>query len=734
VVLGFNNFSGEPELEWLGTALAEMLSNELWAGGELRPVPGESVSRMRRDLELAAIETLSPETLEKVRDMVGARFLVLGSYTGGGEEAAIHLTLQLQQTTGRGLKTRKVEAPDLFTLATKAGGVLREMLELGALSAGAEEAVRASMGANEETARLYVEGLVHLRSFDALAARDALEQAVKSDAGFALAHAALSDVYQLMGYESEAVASARRASELSADLTREQQLWIEARYHEAAGSWGEAIKTWQALWEFWPDDLEYGLRLARAQTTAGRGQEAMKTLQALRELPLPAGDDPRIDLEAAGTAGSMLAWRQKVDAATEARRKGMERNARSLVAEAELLRGEALYQINEMFEAEKSLGKAQLLFRASKDEVKGAKVSAAIANLRQTQGRSAEARQLFEGALEIQKKVGNRKGQADVENNLAFLIQDAGDFATAEAGARRAVEIAQEIGARHDEALYVDTLTWILLGQSKLEKAESSAQEVQRLYGEIGSVTGMAWAHFYLGQVAFARGELEAAQEDHEKALGLAERAEDGYVAGFVLDGLAGLALTRDELAAAEAYAADDRVVASEVLAWVHLAQDDLSGAQANARLVSSFHSSQGNLVSQAGAEISLAAALHAKGDRVLAREILDRWYDTIAQKPTLRLRAKLLMIHLEAPKVGLDQALAQVEKVRLEASDLALKALEFEALLVAGKLELAAGRTRDGRQHLTQLAQDAESIGYRLLARQARAQESLPTRKEIKR
>ena len=52
-VLGFQNLSNQPSAEWLSTALTEMLSTELAAGGRLRTVPGELVSRVKLEMALA---------------------------------------------------------------------------------------------------------------------------------------------------------------------------------------------------------------------------------------------------------------------------------------------------------------------------------------------------------------------------------------------------------------------------------------------------------------------------------------------------------------------------------------------------------------------------------------------------------------------------------------------------------------------------------------------------------
>jgi TolB-like protein len=41
-VLGFKNLSGQPDVAWLSTALAEMLTTELAAGEHLRTIPAKT--------------------------------------------------------------------------------------------------------------------------------------------------------------------------------------------------------------------------------------------------------------------------------------------------------------------------------------------------------------------------------------------------------------------------------------------------------------------------------------------------------------------------------------------------------------------------------------------------------------------------------------------------------------------------------------------------------------------
>ncbi|HYX25183.1 MAG TPA: serine/threonine-protein kinase, partial [Thermoanaerobaculia bacterium] len=90
-VLGFKDLSGQPGTAWLSSALSEMLSSELGAGGGLRVVAGENVARAKVELGLGAADSLAGDTLGRVRTLLGSDAVVLGSYvalggdgTGGG--------------------------------------------------------------------------------------------------------------------------------------------------------------------------------------------------------------------------------------------------------------------------------------------------------------------------------------------------------------------------------------------------------------------------------------------------------------------------------------------------------------------------------------------------------------------------------------------------------------------------------------------------------------------------
>ena len=100
-VLGFRNLSGRPDAGWISTALAELVGRELSSASEvLRLVPAEEVFRAQRALNLAAQDSLPRESLEKLRDSAGARWVVLGSYlcVGPGSSSPLRVAVRVQDT------------------------------------------------------------------------------------------------------------------------------------------------------------------------------------------------------------------------------------------------------------------------------------------------------------------------------------------------------------------------------------------------------------------------------------------------------------------------------------------------------------------------------------------------------------------------------------------------------------------------------------------------------------
>jgi eukaryotic-like serine/threonine-protein kinase len=302
-VLGFKNLSGRPEAAWLSIALAEMLGTELGTAGAdgkaaFRVVSGESVARLEPELRLAEADSLAPETLYRIRRSLGADLVVVGSFVELGEKAGGQVRVDLRlQDTGEGHTLASVAETgteaELFQMVARAGEKLRGALGLGTAPAETLSDRRASLPSNAAATRLYAEGLASMRGADFSTARARLEQAIAADPRFPLAHSALAEVWLDLGDQSKAREEAKLAFDWSSGLSREERLLVEGRYREAGGEWDRAVEVYLALWEFFPDQPDYGMRLARAERRAGRLHGALGTLQAVRRLPLTAAEEAR---------------------------------------------------------------------------------------------------------------------------------------------------------------------------------------------------------------------------------------------------------------------------------------------------------------------------------------------------------------------------------------------------------------------------------------------------------
>lgn len=549
-VLGFQNLSRTPGTEWLSTGIAEMLATELGAGGGLRIVPGENVARARVELGLSDANSLAADTLSRVRTLLGSDAVVLGSFAILESPAGrkIRLDVRLQDTLGGETTTVAETGPEaeLFDLVARAGQRLREKM-----GAEGEARVQVARASSTDAARLYSEGINRLRLFEPAAARELLEQAVAADPRNALAHSGLASALSTLGYDGRAREEAKAAFELSANLPAEDRLLIEGRYRETTQDWPRAVQIYWDLWSMFPDDLDHGLRLAAAQTAAGQIEEALATTDALRTLPPPASEDPRIDLAEAMAAGARADFQRQQSASARAAGKASGQKATLMVAQARLLECRALRNLGRAEPALAACAEGQRLYRAKGDRAGVAEALTHAANVRFDRGELAEASRLYEEALATYRAIGNRGAEAGALNNIAVVLRSQGDLDRASQLYEEVLAVSREIGSRAGEAYALNNLAGVLLRRGRLDEAGKLFEQALAIRREQGDKSGEAYALDSLGVVLRRKGDLAGARQRHDLALKL--RKETGQRIGEVssLNNLGTLYLDQGDLAAA---------------------------------------------------------------------------------------------------------------------------------------------------------------------------------------
>lgn len=414
-VIGFKNLSGAKDATWISTALAEMLSTELAQGEKILVISGEEVARSKRELSLDFADSFSDETLAKVRKNLPADYIVLGAYYVPPGQNQIRLDLNVQKTADGKIAARFTETRnelDLLGLILAAGSSLRQSLGIVPLNAQQINSARSTLSSNPDAIRSYSEGISRLRELDRRGARDFFLLAVKADPKFSLAYSALSQSWFELGYMKNARDAAKIALDLSDSLSREERLLVEGRYHQANYDSEAAIRCYQSLLTFFPDNLEYGLLLVDAQTNAGLKTDAAQTIKLLRSLPSPFNEDPRIDL-ADLEVFEVYDMERALKLAQTATEKARLRGSELLEAKALTAQGMALRDLNQKSEGMAAYQRAKEIYNSH-----GAKndlllmdyyISSALLNYGD-----------FQSALKLNDQLLQKYQQADEERNLAF--------------------------------------------------------------------------------------------------------------------------------------------------------------------------------------------------------------------------------------------------------------------------------------------------------------------------
>ena len=774
-VLGFKNLSGQPAVAWLSTALAEMLTTELAAGEQVRTIPGENVARMKSDLELADADSFAPDTLMRINTSLGSDVVVFGSYAVIGD--AIRFDVRMQdaragETIAAVAETGRED--ELFTIVSTIGSRLRNRLGVTELSPAQAASVQASLPSNPAAAKPYAEGLAQLRLYDAQAARRSLEQAVSADPKLSLAHSALALAWSALGYDERAQQSAKRAYELSANLAREDRMWVEGRYHDAMNEHEEAIKTYQALYSFFPDNLEYGLQLASAQTSAGKPQDALGTIDSLRRLAPPVRDDPRIDSAEAAAASALSDYKRQQTAAARAIAKGRQQGARLLVASALLTEGNAWQELGETPKSIAAANEAREIYASAGDRGGESRALRAAGIALRSQGDLAAARQMYERGLAVAREIGDQSTTAGLLNNIANVLRQQGSLAAALKTYQESLAISREIGDRSAVALVLNNMAIGLRVQGDLAGAKKNYLEALAIRREIGEKAGMAatlnnlanlmsdegdlggamklygetrlaaeelgdkrsvaLAWFNMGEMERLQGNLSGSRTSYDQALALRRSLEDKSA---VARTLASIGMVQ----AAQARPAEARKTYEEALALL----EDVGEKQGIARVhnfIGALNLHEGRsadaqkLLRQAASEFRELKAddEQAATLAVLARALLAEQKNSEAEKTiqeALRLvegtsnRQWHLEVGIAAGRVEAatgkrTAAATRLRRIRDDANGFA--AVELDADLALGEVEIASGQTAQGRSRLESVERQARSKGFLLIANQAAA------------
>ncbi|MGC9951471.1 MAG: tetratricopeptide repeat protein [Bryobacteraceae bacterium] len=746
-VLGFDNLSGRPGDAWLSGAISGMLTTEFAADGALRTIPGEDVAHMQKDLGLGRMDALSRDTVERIRRYLDADFLVGGGYTvltaaGNRGQTSMRLDLRVQSVrTGEtiGAVAETGAQDDLFDLVSRAGAQLRQSLGAQPLSAADAGALRKAEPSTPEAKRLYYEGLGRMRDYDWARARDLLTKAVQSDPTFPLTHAALSAVWGELVYTQKCREEAKTAFDLSPNLPHEERLLVEAEFRGASGDWGGAERIYADLFHSFPDNVGYGLALAGAQERQQKLQAELASIETLRRLPHPPGDDPRIDLAEAAAYRALGKYREALPMFEKAEQKARSQGARGLLWHALHQKAEDLEALGQHPQARAASLEARQICAWLGDRICVARSLARLGML-DAATNLKEAERQFQASYEIAQREGSFYA-ANALSNLGAILQMEGEYARAE---RALGEAATAVEEAHDKPFLVRVTINrgnLLYGEGKLRAAEGMYRKAIAVVGEGDDKTWLPASLTDLAQVLELEGELAESMKCRQQVLALSRASRTS--AASVLAEIAGLLCIRGDVGAArqtldqaEAEAGkagvSDFPAQSAAFAEVALAEGRAAVGETLARRAEERAKAENRPDGASEACEVLARCLLAEGrisdaqagigraqSYLGARKAADSLFNISitgarVQAATAGYRDRA---NVNAAIRSLDAAIAEARRSRFAGVPLA-------ARLARGEIRMRSGRVGEGRAELRALAKEAAAKGYGLLARKA-AEES---------
>ena len=521
-VLGFHNVSGKPSEAWLSTGLSEMLSTELAGGEKLRLVSGEDVANLRNTAPWSQTDTLNQETTARIGSALNSEYLILGAYTTAGASGheQIRLDVRLQEAKGGEILAEIAEvgsSQDLFRLVSRVGARLRERLGIPKLAETDQAGVLASMPTDADAARLYALGIEKLRQFDALAAKNLLEQATQAAPKFPLAHAMLARAWSQLGYEQKGKEEAKKALDQSENLPRAEQILVEGDYYESVANHEKAASVYYALFQLYPDNVDYGLQLAAAQSIGSHASQARETLAQLRLLPPPAGDDPRIDLVEARTTLDLPA---KLALVRTAISKASLQGKKLIVAQAR--KEECLIQTygEQPDQAIQACEEAYNTYIAAGNNAAAADSLRLMADSYGSHGRAQQSLATYERALEMLKTLGEHEKTGAVLNNMAIHFENEGKLDRAERLYREAMGNFVEAGDKANQLITLSNIADTRYLRGNLSEAERLYEHGLELDSSL-DLSDPSYLLYRRADLYLAQGKLEQAREGAQRAIAL---------------------------------------------------------------------------------------------------------------------------------------------------------------------------------------------------------------------
>jgi serine/threonine protein kinase/tetratricopeptide (TPR) repeat protein len=574
-ILPFHNATSDPKLDWVGSAMADMLSTDVGQSASVRAVSSERVGQVMKDLHITPQTDLDASTISRIANQSNVDTIVSGSYAQLGDRIRIDAKIQdLKRGQPINVKEEAVGEKDIFAAVDRLANQIREnlMVSKSLLKELQEHAFKPST-TNVSALREYNHGLEEARAGKNSAAAQSFQAAIKEDGQFALAYSKLAQAYSDLGQDEDAEPAAQKAVALSASLPMQEKYLIQAGYDRIGKDFPKAIEAYQNLIKVSPDNTDYlfdlglayentgaydkaremfakvveldpkriaGLRsLGRVQIESGNSQAGLEYLTRAQALSIELQDDAERAqiLQAMGIAYSTL---QRPDDALKNFQESLEIKTklgmRKGIADSLQMIGSIYDATGKSELALKNYNQALTIRREIGDKQGTANVLSDLGDFYVEHGKYDDALRLFKESLPSQVEIHNDQMQGLVLNNIGNTYFSKGDYENARTYFERALQVREKLKVTSEIADTLNNLAETSMRTAQFEQAQDQYLKALDLRRSAGDARGAAIASSGLGTLFGYQGRFGAAVSAQQDAVkGLAEAKEQGFYSTEVL-------------------------------------------------------------------------------------------------------------------------------------------------------------------------------------------------------
>ena len=728
-ILPFRNASADPNMDWLGKVLADMLRTDLGEAAGLRIVPSERLSQILGDLRIAPNTEIEAGMLERVSQFSNAELLVAGQFARFGSAVRLEATLRAKDRATISVNAEAAADADIPQAVKQLARALRERLAAAPAATGsARSALPGATSGSMAALKAYAEGEQLARANKHLEARGKFETATKEDPAFAYAFAKLAQTHQALGYGQEADTAAQKAAELSLKLPTEQRYVIDAMRAGVANDTDKAIDAYEHLAQLAPTDSQILFELARLYETKGNLDRSRDTFKRVLDL------DPKY-------VSALIAIGQ-----VEIRRRNFNDAIKHLnlaLSEAvqtgnEPAKGGALHAIgvaykrlNKPTDALTNFEQALKIRQGLGDRRGTAVTLSEIGQAQLALERTNEAVTSFNQALKIRQEIGDKRGVGNTLIELGTVHERREEYTDALDLYRQSLQIQVDLGNEAYQGLCQYNIASIYFLQARYDDAHAYFQQALQTREKSKVSTDIAETLQGLADTQAKLGQFDQALNNYLKALELRRSANDTRGAATVSAGMAAVFLAQGRYSAALASHEDALKTFrdSKESRWTIAILDGYAstlvmlGRTAPARTALDQSAALARDLKNARLQtltlIAQGDSFFYSGDHKAARPLFEQALQIAgkAHSPDLELLARISVAKAEIKDGRAKAAIPKLKEASTKAEELRVRPLVAEARMYLGEALLSTGDAAGARRELESSLALSDKQGLRSIS-----------------